>query len=102
MIKTYFFFVIVFTRKTRGGRRPYARRTIPPKRTLERPLVLSSYLSVRSNDNHENTEMKTAEKGASTIENLTPDSLLDLPIVFADENDEDDVINDVSLTSYEP
>lgn len=38
----------------------------------------------------------------SRIDLITPDSLLDMPVVFADENDEDNVINDVSLTSYQP
>lgn len=38
----------------------------------------------------------------SNIDLITPDSLLDMPVVFADENDDENVINDVSLTSYQP
>ncbi|XP_065211118.1 KAT8 regulatory NSL complex subunit 3 [Planococcus citri] len=86
----------VFTRKTRGGRRPYQRRTLPPKRVVDKTGMLSSLSSPGPDSNGSN------EAKPSTIENLTPDSLLDLPIVFADENDEENVINDVSLTSYEP
>lgn len=88
--------VTVFARKTRGGRRPYQRRTLPPKRVVDRTSTLSSY-SLSNSGTNDGTETKP-----STIENLTPDSLLDLPVVFADENDEDNVINDVSLTSYGP
>lgn len=78
------------------------RRTIPPKRSIERTVVLSSYSSMSSNQDQTSNEKGIDEKETTGIENLTPDSLLDLPIVFADENDEDNVINDVSLTSYEP
>lgn len=39
---------------------------------------------------------------SAVIENLTPDSLLHMPVVFADENDDENVINDVSLASYQP
>lgn len=94
---------INFNRKTRGGRRPYVRRTIPPKRPNvgNKMVVISSYSSVNSQ-----TEIKCDDKEVkpvvgAVIENITPDSLLDMPVVFADENDEENVINDVSLTAYQ-
>lgn len=98
-----FSLLVNFNRKTRGGRRPYVRRTIPPKRPNvgNKMVVISSYSSVNSQ-----TEIKCDDKEVkpvvgAVIENITPDSLLDMPVVFADENDEENVINDVSLTAYQ-
>ncbi|XKL69044.1 hypothetical protein PGB90_006813 [Kerria lacca] len=84
-----------FTRKTRGGRRPYVRRTIPPKGNM---VVISSFPSEQqpTEINHETKNLELS------IDNLTPDNLLDMPVVFADENDDENVINDVSLTSCQP
>lgn len=82
-----------FARRTRGGRRPYARRMIPPKRpnVASKMMVISSFSPAQQSVSEKNR-----------IDLITPDSLLDMPVVFADENDEESVINDVSLSSYQP
>lgn len=61
-------------------------------------VVISSFPSEQqpTEINHETKNLELS------IDNLTPDNLLDMPVVFADENDDENVINDVSLTSCQP
>lgn len=64
-------------------------------------MVISSYSSVNPRmENHSGEIERRTEVGAA-VDSITPDSLLDMPVVFADENDEESVINDVTLTAYQ-
>lgn len=58
------------------------RRTIPPKRPI----------SIRTNTTTADSNSPLTPASSHSIENLTPDSILDLPVVFADENDGENLI----------